>query len=51
MAKLWAKRLENPSETYNNFYQVPAKLRDQVRSLLEADGYSILDDGSVVKND
>ena len=49
MAKLWAKRLENPNENYNNFNQVPKKLQDQVLAILEADGYEVLDDGTVVK--
>ena len=48
MAKIWAKRLENPDEQYNNFYQVPPKLQSQVRAILERDGYEILDDGTVV---
>ena len=49
MAKLWAKRLENPNENYNNFNQVPKKLQDQVLAILTADGYEVLEDGTVVK--
>lgn len=49
MAKLWAKRLENPNENYNNFNQVPKKLQAQVLEILTADGYEVLDDGTVVK--
>lgn len=51
VAKLWASRLEKnpPDPTYNNFNQVPAKLQDQVRAILEEDGYIIMPDGSVVK--
>ena len=51
MAKLWAKRLENPNETYNNFNQVPTKLRTQVAAILDADGYEILEDGTVRKKE
>lgn len=49
MAKLWAKRLENPNENFNNFNQVPKKLQSQVLKILNADGYEILEDGTVVK--
>ena len=49
MAKLWAKRLENPNENYNNFNQVPKKLQAQVLEILTADGYEVLEDGTVVK--
>ena len=49
MAKLWAKRLENPNENYNNFNQVPKTLQAQVMEILTADGYEVLDDGTVVK--
>lgn len=46
VARLWADRLENGK--IDNFNKVPAKLQDAVRELLEADGYKILDDGTVV---
>lgn len=49
MAKLWAKRLENPNETFNNFNQVPKKLQAQVLEILTADGYEVEEDGMVVK--
>lgn len=49
MAKLWAKRLENPNENFNNFNQVPKKLQAQVKSIIEADGYVINEDGTVSK--
>lgn len=49
MAKLWAKRLENPNENFNNFNQVPKKLQAQVFAILDADGYEVLEDGTVVK--
>ena len=48
MANLWKKRLEHPTDKYNNFNQVPPRLQDEVRELLEADGYEILPDGRVV---
>lgn len=32
-----------------NFFDVPAKLQDKVREIIEADGYEIQDDGTVVK--
>lgn len=51
IAELWAKRLENPDEKYNNFNQVPAKLKDQVRAIIEADGYIINEDGTVTKDE
>ena len=47
-AKLWAKRLEEPNEEFNNFNRVPPRLQSQVRAILEADGYEILPDGRVV---
>lgn len=47
-AKLWAKRLEEPNEEFNNFNRVPPRLQNQVRAILEADGYEILPDGRVV---
>lgn len=47
VARLWADRLE--SGKIDNFNKVPTKLQDDVRALLEEDGYEILDDGTVVK--
>lgn len=32
-----------------NFFTVPAKKQDAVRAIIEADGYVILEDGTVVK--
>ena len=49
MAKLWAKRMENPTDNYNNFNQVPAKLRQDVLKILTDDGYIVLEDGKVIK--
>lgn len=49
VARLWADRLE--SGKIDNFNKVPSKLQDDVRTLLEEDGYEILDDGTVVKKE
>lgn len=46
VARLWADRLEDGR--IDNFNEVPAKLQDKVRILLEEDGYEILPDGRVV---
>lgn len=32
-----------------NFFDVPKKLQDKVREIIEADGYVINEDGTVVK--
>ena len=47
VARLWADRLE--SGKIDNFNRVPSKLRNEVRDMLDADGYMILDDGTVVE--
>ena len=49
VAKLWANRLE--SGEIDNFNRVPSKLRDEVAAILDADGYDILEDGTVVKRE
>jgi len=49
VARLWADRLE--SGKIDNFNKVPSKLRNDVRLLLEEDGYKILPDGRVVKKE
>lgn len=51
VAELWARRLENPNEKYNNFNQVPDKLKDQVRAIIIKDGYVINPDGTVTKKE
>lgn len=33
-----------------NFNEVPNKIKDKVRAVLEEDGYIILDDGTVIKD-
>ena len=47
VANLWAKRLEDGREA--NFNNVPAKLKDEVRVILDEDGYTVNPDGTVVK--
>lgn len=46
VARLWADRLEDGKKS--NFNEVPPRLQDKVRTLLEQDGYEILPDGRVV---
>lgn len=46
MAKIYARSCERDGK---NFYTVPEKLQDDVRAIIEADGYEILEDGTVVK--
>lgn len=46
MARVYANLCE---AGVRNFFTVPAKLRDQVRILIEADGYQINEDGTVTK--
>lgn len=48
MARIYANSCE---KGLKNFNQVPAKLQDQVRELIEADGYVINKDGTVTKAD
>lgn len=49
VARLWADRLE--SGKIDNFNKVPAKLKNEVSALLYEDGYKILPDGRVVKDE
>lgn len=49
VARLWADRLE--SGKIKNFNQVPSKLKNDVAEILHEDGYKILPDGTVVKED
>jgi hypothetical protein len=46
MAKIYARACESDGK---NFFTVPKKLQDQVRAIIEADGYVILYDGTVVR--
>lgn len=46
MARIYATSVERNEK---NFYDVPKKLQDKVREIIEADGYVINEDGTVVK--
>ena len=46
MARIYATSCEKDGK---NFYTVPKRLQAQVRDLIEADGYIIEEDGTVVK--
>lgn len=46
MAKVYARSCESDGRNFNT---VPAKLQPQVRAIIEADGYVIEEDGTVVK--
>ena len=50
MARVYASACERE---YNpkNFNTVPTKIKEEVRGIIEADGYTINDDGSVVKKE
>lgn len=48
MAKIYARSCESDGK---NFFTVPRRLQEQVRAIIEADGYVINDDGTVVKAD
>ena len=45
---LWAKKCERGEK---NFFDVPAKLQDEVRAIIEEDGFVINDDGTVTERD
>ena len=45
MARIYATSCEKDGK---NFFTVPRRLQDQVRTIIETDGYIILDDGTVV---
>lgn len=47
MARIYA----NKCEEGKNFNTVPKKIQNDVRAIIEADGYVILEDGSVVKGE
>ena len=44
MAKIYARLCEKGEKNFND---VPAKLQAQVRTIIEADGYIINEDGTV----
>ena len=46
MVKVYARSCESDGK---NFYTVPKSLQDKVKAQIEADGYVILEDGTVVK--
>lgn len=46
MARIYATSCEKDGK---NFFTVPKRLQDQVASIIEADGYIIESDGTVVK--
>jgi len=46
MIKIYATSCERDGK---NFFDVPEKLRDRVKAVIEADGYEILEDGTVIK--
>ena len=48
MARVYASACER-EENSKNFNTVPAKITDEVRSIIESDGYTINDDGTVEK--
>lgn len=50
MARVYASACERE---YNpkNFNTIPERLQDEVRSIIEADGYIINEDGTLVKPD
>ena len=45
MAKIYARSCESDGK---NFFTVPKRLQSQVREIIEADGYVINQDGTVV---
>lgn len=48
MARIYANSCE---KGLKNFNDVPKKLKDQVRELIEDDGYIINEDGTVTKEE
>ena len=46
MVKVYARSCESDGK---NFYTVPKSLQAKVKAQIEADGYVILDDGTIVK--
>ena len=45
ISRIYASACEKDGK---NFFTVPAKKQDEVRQIIEADGYEILEDGTVV---
>lgn len=48
MAKIYATSCEKDGKNFNT---VPDRIEDQVRAIIEADGYTINPDGTVTKED
>jgi len=48
MARIYATSVERGEK---NFYDVPKRLRPQVRKIIEDDGYIINEDGTVTKGE
>lgn len=48
MARIYATSCERDGK---NFYDVPARLRPQVKKIIEDDGYVINEDGTVTKKE
>lgn len=48
MAKIYATSCEKDGKNFNT---VPNRIKDQVRAIIEADGYTINPDGTVTKED
>lgn len=46
MARIYATSCEKDGK---NFFDVPKRLQEQVRAIIEADGYVIEDDGTVTR--
>lgn len=46
MVKVYARSCESDGKNFNT---VPKKLQPQVKAQIEADGYEILEDGTVVE--
>ena len=47
MARIYATACEKQGKNFNT---VPPRIKDQVRTIIEEDGYTINEDGSVTKN-
>lgn len=47
MARIYATACEKQGKNFNT---VPARIKDQVRAIIEEDGYTINEDGTVTKN-
>ena len=46
MARIYATSCEKDGK---NFYDVPKRLQNKVKEIIEADGYMINEDGTVIK--